>query len=98
MKQDCPHCGKQGIDGRHINMCSKNPKNLVETYEKSETVTPVHELPSVPEPPVIGIPTGATGEALTCRRCGEASIRLNATAYRCPKCGDRSLKSHAGVK
>jgi predicted RNA-binding Zn-ribbon protein involved in translation (DUF1610 family) len=29
-KQDCPFCGKPNIDGRHINMCLKNPKNIPE--------------------------------------------------------------------
>lgn len=88
-KKDCPYCEKKEIDGRHINMCSRNPKNM------TVNETPLESVPEV-SPIVIGAPTGAIGEALTCRRCGEPSIRLNATAYRCPKCGDRSLKSHAG--
>lgn len=81
----CPYCGKAGIDGRHINLCPKNPKNM-----------PVDDLPfeSVPEVAenVTSKPVEPTVERLTCPNCGEDAVKLNALDYHCPNCGDRELK------
>jgi len=94
MKQDCPYCGKVGIDGRHINMCQKNPKNLVVEDVPHELVPVIAENVTSE----LIAPTGA--ETLNCPTCGAKSIMLNAIDYRCPNCGDREKRQPlpAGVK
>jgi len=97
MKQDCPFCGKQKVDGRHRNLCSKNPKNMSESVP--EVATPFFEpivAPSeIPTPEII-----SEVRTLNCPTCGAKSIMLNALDYRCPNCGDREKRQPlpAGVK
>ena len=87
----CEYCGKEGIDGRHINLCSKNPKNM-----------PVDALPLESVPVTIENVTSKlvepTTERLKCPDCGEAAVMLNSLDYRCPKCGDRELRRPMPVK
>ena len=84
-KQNCPYCGKASIDGRHINMCSKNPKNM------SVDALPLESVPVVAENATSKL-VEPTVERLRCPDCGGDAVKLNALDYRCPNCGDRELK------
>lgn len=91
----CEFCGKEGIDGRHVNMCGKNPKNLepevvpeiIEEIPAPEVIEPIAEE-SVPSHIEVALPKSD----MKCPDCGEDARRLNATDYRCLKCGDREFK------
>jgi Zn finger protein HypA/HybF involved in hydrogenase expression len=97
MKQDCPFCGKAGIDGRHINMCSQNPKNLDAVVPQSldseiETTQEIVSEPVIVESVALHIeekkPSISRDSLMKCPDCGSNATQLNALDCRCPKCGD----------
>ncbi len=97
MKGTCEYCGKLNIDGRHRNLCSKNPKNLA-VENNIIGLTPVADplligviVPKVPEN-ATSKPVEPTRGGLKCPDCGGVAIMLNSLDYRCPNCGDRELR------
>jgi len=100
MKQDCPFCDKKKIDGRHINLCSKNPKNITEPDLPAPSEIPTPEtVPSESASTHIE-PEKPKGEIVPCPVCGGDAVRLNAMDCRCPEHGDREfykLTKPAGV-
>lgn len=108
-KQTCEYCGKPNIDGRHRNMCSKNPKNMTTEDLPSEVVPESPQRPQegqeAPSEEKHGETVGHvvasevnTADERMCRRCGKhPARRLNALDWRCPACGDYGPKSAKSV-
>lgn len=91
----CEFCGKEGVDGRHINLCSKNPKNMSEPEDPSvmtdiDTSQPLAILTGGGTPlekTEIVEPSNFKSD-MKCPDCGSDAVKLNALDCRCPQCGD----------
>jgi endogenous inhibitor of DNA gyrase (YacG/DUF329 family) len=91
-KVTCPYCGKPEIDGRHTNMCSKNPKNIDGDMEPvAPTPTKAGSEPVKPVAPGVVDIDGVNKQI--CPRCGAVATKFDNWNWLCPVDGHYDSKA-----